>query len=904
MNNNYKRSLMISIIISFALLITPVGRNQQATTLAAPSNQIELYLPLTYKTVSSQIPNPSPTPTSLPPIQSDGSWPMAGSNPERTSWTPEEVRTRSPLWFKPFEAYILPKVQIITANDTLYISTSKGLYALDAENGNQRWVYPTELPLGHSPTINNGIAYVGCFDHKLHAINALTGEGLWTFEAGAGFETNPLVVNDKVFLGNRDGWFYAVHISGPNTGELAWKFQTQGPVLYSAAYKDGVIFFASNDSHAYALDFENGDLVWNSAKLVGAGFHSWWPVVYRDRVIFSGSNSYRLDDPGTGKPLHALDKEEVFPNFLTDPRGTLYGTRGTEPGDWVEGTVTIKANAVIDYFNNKPWRKSYFVLDRFSGEERETSPILWAGTHSGNRYPPVIGSDSVLYQQNSYMSDPYITGGQVSGWKIGTPYISVISSDWGAVDEPHAAAAGGDLIYWNLCCDRQAGAIDITIPNSSWVPPRSGRDGTREWLFFNYDLPSVMPGYDLFSFHDYSRVWMVYGSPDGVYGYHGDTNPPIPYKGKIYMHRSNAILAFGEATDQLVELPIAEVVEVHSANLTVPTEIEIRDQLAEQVNKIINAGHLMPGHIVHGMFDIKGRDCADKLIDYFHHPGDTLTALLRALPYLPADLQESTRVYIQTEFTNYPPYQYNHIGWLDGTSRDLYDYPPEFNTDRNSFPPQTAVYNFEGWTFAPHSFYALWLYAKEFGNAINIYESSHHRLTSPPNNDLLIREPHVLNAFIAGYIGYLELEKLAGRPETPGVRLDLDQLLELRVSSFSINSAYEASDYCRTLTTGQNFMYLVPELAEYMQDHLESQIQMAVNEYGKIVPYWFVSGSSVTFGEGVIHPMYDSFAIFQARAKILGESRQTLSRYLDVPGFYVGDLFYIEKLIYILEAET
>ena len=56
------------------------------------------------------------------------SWPMAGANPQRTSWTAEEVRGElRPLWYKPFEPYISQKVQIIAAYNTLYIATAKGL---------------------------------------------------------------------------------------------------------------------------------------------------------------------------------------------------------------------------------------------------------------------------------------------------------------------------------------------------------------------------------------------------------------------------------------------------------------------------------------------------------------------------------------------------------------------------------------------------------------------------------------------------------------------------------------------------------------------------------------------------------------------------------------------------------
>jgi outer membrane protein assembly factor BamB len=361
---------------------------------------------------------------------------MAGANPERTSWTPEEVRGNlNPLWYKPFEPYISQRVQIIAANNTLYIATAAGLYALDAETGAQRWVYPTALPLGHSPTIHNGVAYVGGFDRQLHAINAQTGEGLWTFTAKAGFQTNPLVVNGLVYAGNRDGSFYAVHAGGAQAGQLAWKFETDGPILYSAAYKDGVVFFASNDSHAYALNAQTGALLWKSEKLPGAGFSSWWPVVYEDRVIFSGSNNYRLSTalgPGT---LAAVEVEEIYPNAGQEPTGTLVGALGQAPGDWASGTTTVDAGRILDYFAEKPWRRTVFVLDRLSGEERETAPLLWAGNDGSiTRYPPVVGGDGVLYQQNVYMSDPVFPGGQISGWQPGNPHISVISTDWGAVE--------------------------------------------------------------------------------------------------------------------------------------------------------------------------------------------------------------------------------------------------------------------------------------------------------------------------------------------------------------------------------------------------------------------------------------------------------------------------------------
>ena len=855
------------------------------------------------------------------------SWSMAGGNPERTSWTAEEVRgSLDPEWYKPIEPYIPQRVQIVAANNLLYIATSAGLYALDAATGSTAWIYPTEFPLGHSPTIANGVAYVGGFDHKIHAVNALTGAGIWTFEAGAGFQTSPLVVADLVLAGNRDGYFYAVHAAGANAGQLAWKYKTGGPILYSAAYKDGVVFFAANDSHAYALNATTGALVWKSAKLTGAGFMSYWPVVYQNRVIFTGSNNYRFADrPGPGGLVY-LERDEIFG---TDPRGTPLGAVGTGAGDWGAGTPTIDATAALQYFAAKPWRKTIFVLDRFTGVERETAPVLWAGNDGGGtRYPPVIGADGVLYQQNTYMADPYFPGGQISGWQPGNQFISIVSSDWGAVDEPHAAAAGGNLVYWNLCCDRQSGSFDVTLPNTVVLDRwNSGgkitgqMDKNREWLHFNYDLIDQIPGYNIRFYspnNAYSSPYAAFRGPDGgkngIYSLHNDVNPPIPYNGRLYMHRSNAIIAFAPTVTTPTGLPMATAVTAPAANITPPSSADLYGLLAAEVQKMLDAGHLRPGYVSHGGFDLYGRSgCGDDMVDYWHSSADTIVTLLNALPYLPPAMQPAVKTYLQSEFANNPPYADNHVGWRDGAARELFDLPPEVAADIINFGPEkqnhafksNGGWNNEGvWGQNPYTFYALWKYAAMFGDAAGIYAASKGSLTmmSPlPSDQLLLSMPYVHNAYIAGYRGFLELENLAGQPESTNIRNELNRLINLRVNNFTKDSAYATlASYCRTLNVSSNFMYLTPELADELRTRALSKVTGAINEYSIIAPYWFVTLAAEGYAENPTALLYDAHDIFMARAWILQESSDSLVNYLDVPAFYRGDLFYIDKLVALL----
>jgi hypothetical protein len=54
--------------------------------------------------------------------------------------------------------------------------------------------------------------------------------------------------------------------------------------------------------------------------------------------------------------------------------------------------------------------------------------------------------------------------------------------------------------------------------------------------------------------------------------------------------------------------------------------------------------------------------------------------------------------------------------------------------------------------------------------------------------------------------------------------------------------------------------------------------------------------------EGVMSPLYNYSAMFQAKAFILKEPRTQLTKYLDVPGFERGDLLYIQNLVAAIQA--
>jgi hypothetical protein len=1006
-----------------------------------------------------------------------------------------------------------------------FISTSKGLYAFDLNSTSTqtkvKWVYPTELPLGHSPTVVtvNGklIAYVGGYDRKIHAIDttnivngiAQTLSGYTPHEAGAGFETNPLVIDvngaPTIFAGNRDGKFYALDAV---TGEKRWEYQTGGPILFSAAYKNNTLYFASNDLYAYALNATTGELIWKSEKLPGAGFHSYWPVIYtekqtgKDYVIFGGGDNnrsseiqqehfieayYVLPDCGPNPPTNLCNNKPDDPLDPPDPLAYPISTASATDTFWASGTYLFDASKALTYFETYPQRRTSFILDASTGSEYtfdsdgdgnpEYSPFTLTNvTQSGNRYPAIVGIDGILYSTNTYAPSPFIPRGDLVGWKFGSSFISRVTNSH-AIDEPMTFSSGGKLVYWSLMGERNTGAFDITIPygqsNRSWVYYDSGGSN------ITGKAPDYDPVYndgDPVHYSDGNASWRVYSgknqSKNGVYGKHGTTqSPPIPYNGKVYILGGNTLMVWkpGTATAP-VKLSLAQTVTVNpSSPATPPTSDQLKQTLEGEIQKIISSAPLRPGYHSSALYDqflafgYNATEGMGELLDYFQNPSDTVYTLLLAYPYLSSTTQQQVKTYLQNNYgpgTTYDITRIVHVGW-SGAGRELFEIPPEdfavFGTQYESplNPSDKPIRTGKSYwqNFPPFSFYAAWKYAQIVGNndqstALSIFNAMSAKLEIPPSEPYLEDRPYILNLYIAGYKGYLELERLARLPETASVRATYDRLLSLRAGSFNkdtplawqsnsnpayavdnnaqtnwvsgmggnqwlkvdlgttmalgrvkvtwgrsfpnnyrietcdssicwsskedidwtpissnlngnydydfggshsgryirvrvlsgINPAYyqltslevypngqtidasygkparasgsqggggtAAFNYNNPLAVARNFMFLTPELGDYLNQNALAKVSEAMNEYQYIAPYWFVPKFDNTYGEGTLQHLYDYPSLFQAKAWILKEPQQELAKYLDVPAFERGDLFYIQNLVAIIEAST
>jgi hypothetical protein len=848
---------------------------------------------------------------------------MAGANPQRTGWYPLDIPLNLQVaWVKPVEPYIAQKTQIVAAENKLFVSTAKGLYAFNADTGQQLWVYPTSKPLGHSPTYFNGVIYAAGMDRQVHAVSATTGQPIWTFTAEGGFTTNPLVVNGSLYAGNRDGHMYALNLSN---GSLKWKQNIGIQIQHSAAFANNKIYFGAMDAHAYALNADTGAIAWKSPKLPGMGFKSWWPVIYQDKVIFTKAPIE------TG--LRDIENQWLFNDVSNNNTGQLPGTMLPQ-SQWFDGhpTVNITSNpngkTIPNYFEQYPERRHLFVLSQQTGAEitfdldqdgtPDGAPMMFSWTHAGSLYPPLVNpNNNQLYFRTTNHASGAIPGAMIVGWQYNTPNLSNPvslmsgqSGDWPS-DEPTGISGAGQKVYWNLCCDRFIGASDLAQPNTTF-PANLFSGGTRQRRYLT--SPGNPPATNLPSGYHLEAVKFYWDPPlYAVYWSHGDNPGPTLYNQKMYAIRSNAIVAYA-ATGSNTLLPKAtNPVQIPAPTPNPPSSNLLQQRLINQVQKIIDTGTLKPGYGRSGLLNPWVAATLDEqLLHYWHNPADTHLTLLRALPYLPPNLQTQVKTYLTSFQNSFPLQNTAHAGWQSGTQRDPFFYPNyEFRTFEAHHGPLTST-NFPGWNLPPHNIYAIWKAAQAgIINPATAFDSIKTKLASTVN-ETQITGPQIRNAYLAGYKGYIELAKLAGRPasEYSAYQTTYSAQISKRIQEWAnypvqTTSNSSANKQAMAVVTMWNFLYLMPEVAsDLLTADPSGKMVASVNLYQQIAPHWMIGQNEETQSENGIMPYQQTHSMFQALAKIQKAPYGELTSYLDDPVVPIGDLYYIDNLVAALESTS
>ncbi|MDT5189379.1 MAG: hypothetical protein QOI28_1630 [Mycobacterium sp.] len=160
----------------------------------------------------------------------------------------------------------------------------------------------------------NWLTYYGAYDGQRYSLldqinteNVKSIGPAWMFQAGTAghiagastyaFEACPLVVDGVMFVTGWDGWFWALDAK---TGQQLWSYKHAVPfdvslccgnVNRGCAVANGKVYFVTPNAHLIVLDATNGKLVWEKTTGdVRAGESaSMAPLVIKDTLITGGA---------------------------------------------------------------------------------------------------------------------------------------------------------------------------------------------------------------------------------------------------------------------------------------------------------------------------------------------------------------------------------------------------------------------------------------------------------------------------------------------------------------------------------------------------------------------------------------------------------------------------------------
>jgi hypothetical protein len=110
--------------------------------------------------------------------------------------------------------------------------------------------------------VSGGTVYVGSWDDKVYALDAMTGHLRWSYTTGNEVVSSPAVSGGTVYVGSDDNKVYALDTA---TGHLRWSYPTAGTVNSSPAVSAGIVYVGSSAGTVYALDAATGQLRWSDA---------------------------------------------------------------------------------------------------------------------------------------------------------------------------------------------------------------------------------------------------------------------------------------------------------------------------------------------------------------------------------------------------------------------------------------------------------------------------------------------------------------------------------------------------------------------------------------------------------------------------------------------------------------
>jgi uncharacterized repeat protein (TIGR01451 family) len=857
---------------------------------------------------------------------------------------------------------IFNQYQPIVAGGLVYVGTSRNnMYALDTGTGGIVWTYDGNEPgmIMASPSVVNGILYYAATNGHVYALDASTGVLRWDREVVrlGGFRTSPAVYAGSIYLGAEDGVFYALNTAD---GTIRWTYNTGAPILNTAAIDvtRGRIYFANEDMVGLALDL-NGNLIWKSAKFYGTSTRHFYPVIADggNAVIFRTSPGPTYRALNGGDTLLARAVGHTVPGDFTGLDDGDYGVNVFAP--YNEAGFSAEQNAIVNWLTNQyPEYQTFYVLNVNDGSKRYVTAVLWPGPSGDVGEPPAVAPDGTVYvRTRSYYTNfdgpgtAYIFGAPAATLDLSTGRVRLIqlpgvtqqnsfeTGIFAISDESSAISLGGRRLYFYSHGDVLGTMLT------------SGQDAQR--IAATRDMPHGIDGDQRRTALPYGQAGLLNQGMTGpvrsMAGAGGGTSlwsqPAVIADGKVF-YVSQGMLGmyqsgFNGETNYIAASPGTQPA---TGPITVPpaadleryiTEIEtyvvgpsavpdVRNELETQVLDLVSGDRYAP------FIQLAGKKPG---WIYYNDPTEEAYTLAIAYPYLSPGLQEQVRSHLNNLWAAYPDPFNTSIPYRDLTARRRERY--QINNDAGRY----AVDRGSAHTIpASNRLYNLWAYAHylndwgflvdRWGSIASVAHSIDPRVIE--SGKFPYRS---INRRVASLIGYARMADhlRAAYPNNPTYQTEYEWAISAATTALRARLQWEedhrplgspwsqdwiledtagAGDevFLKTSwgTGGQIIRYdgLVPSIARALRDYAWDDMQLQNDFVDTVIPAQILAWSFVVNrAELFSNRPHQAREAFLAKALIMEEDPEVLRDYLSYP-WCNGDLYYIERLVYIIRGSA
>lgn len=210
-------------------------------------------------------------------------------------------------------------------DDIIYFGSDDGhLYGLN-KDGNVELDKKLDGELKSSPIVVDDEIYIGSTNTKFYCIGT-DKEDKWNFTTGDEVVSSPSHVDETVIFGSSDGYVYCLNESN---GEMIWKKDLSNKVLSSPTIDkhDNSVYIGSDDGNLTCLDIRDGTLKWSHQT--GDKVQS--TAALKDNLVAFGSNNGYL---------YVLNKYTGAEEFTYNPGTILFNSA-------ITSSPVINGNSLI-----------------------------------------------------------------------------------------------------------------------------------------------------------------------------------------------------------------------------------------------------------------------------------------------------------------------------------------------------------------------------------------------------------------------------------------------------------------------------------------------------------------------------------------------------------------------------